>query len=123
MRAAVQIETPAPCLYNDYTMLGIVLVSYVCSQLPLCLRSQSCIARSEILDKALISGGMQSQDMQQAFPELAKGLQQLLDYPGDDVEAVFALSFEVEYDYFGEMRSHELQAGGSQACPLSCAHV
>lgn len=47
------------------------------------------------------------------MPELAKGLEQLLQFKGD-VESTFALSFEVEYDYFGEMRSHELRPGGSK---------
>lgn len=54
------------------------------------------------------------QDLKQAFPELAKGLQQLLDYRGEDVEGTFVLHFEVEYEYFGEMRTHELRPGGSK---------
>lgn len=52
------------------------------------------------------------QDLKQAFPELGKGLQQLLDYEGD-VESTFCRSFDVEYDYFGELRTQELQPGGS----------
>lgn len=52
--------------------------------------------------------------MKSAFPELAKGLQTLLDYEGADVEDVFSLSFEVEYDYFGELRTHPLLPNGSK---------
>ena len=46
------------------------------------------------------------------MPELSRGLQQLLDFEGN-VEATFARSFEVEYDYFGELRSVELKPGGA----------
>lgn len=52
------------------------------------------------------------QDLKQAMPELGRGLQQLLDFDGD-VEATFARSFEVEYEFFGEMRSVELKPGGA----------
>jgi hypothetical protein len=52
------------------------------------------------------------QDLKQAMPELGRGLQQLLDFEGD-VEATFARSFEVEYEYFGEVRRAELKPGGA----------
>lgn len=55
---------------------------------------------------------MPSQDLKQAMPELGRGLQQLLDFDGD-VEAVFARSFEVEYEFFGQMRTDELKPGGA----------
>ena len=58
-----------------------------------------------------------AQDLKRAMPELSRGLQQLLDFEGD-VEATFARSFEVEYDYFGELRSVELKPGGS-AIPVT----
>ena len=53
------------------------------------------------------------QDLKQAFPELGRGLQSLLDFEGD-VESTFLRSFDVEYDYYGELRRHELKPGGSQ---------
>ena len=46
------------------------------------------------------------------MPELARGLQQLLDFEGD-VEATFARNFVVEHDFFGELRTVELKPGGS----------
>ena len=52
------------------------------------------------------------QDLKRAMPELGRGLQALLDFEGD-VEATFAQSFEVQYDYFGELRTVELKPGGS----------
>lgn len=57
------------------------------------------------------------QDLKRAMPALSRGLQQLLDFEGD-VEATFARAFEVEYDYFGELRSVELKPGGS-AIPVT----
>ena len=53
------------------------------------------------------------QDLKQAFPELGRGLQSLLDFEGD-VESTFLHSFDVEYDYYGELRTQELKPGGSQ---------
>ncbi len=58
------------------------------------------------------TSGRAVQDLKQAMPELGRGLQQLLDFEGD-VEATFARNFEVEFDYFGEMRTEELKPGGA----------
>lgn len=51
------------------------------------------------------------QDLLLSFPSLGRSLQKLLDFEGD-VESTFAHTFEVEYDYFGELRSHPLKPGG-----------
>ena len=51
------------------------------------------------------------QDLKQADPEVGKSMQQILDFEGD-VQAL-SLSFEVEYDNFGMLETHELKAGGS----------
>ena len=45
-------------------------------------------------------------------PDLRKGLKQLLDYEGDDVEMVFCLTFEVNWRDLGEERKVELKPGG-----------
>ena len=52
------------------------------------------------------------QDLKKTMPDLAFGLQQLLDYPGD-VEADLTTFFAVEEEVFGEMQTHELKPGGS----------
>ena len=65
----------------------------------------------------VVDGASSAQDLKRAMPELSRGLQQLLDFEGD-VEATFARSFEVEYDYFGELRSVELKPGGA-AIPVT----
>ena len=45
--------------------------------------------------------------------ELRRGLQQLLDYRGEDVEDVFCLTHEVTWMKLGEERKLELKPGGS----------
>lgn len=54
------------------------------------------------------------------MPDIARSMEQLLQYEGD-VEATFQLSFEVEYDYFGQLRTHELKRGGSKVVLCSTA--
>lgn len=52
-------------------------------------------------------------DLQDWNPSLAKGLQQLLDYKGDDMEQVFVQSFRITYkDVFGIVFSHDLKEHG-----------
>ncbi|GAX11174.1 ubiquitin-protein ligase E3 A [Fistulifera solaris] len=46
-------------------------------------------------------------------PEIRKGMQQLLDYDGDDVEDIFCLSFEVSWMDLGEEKKVELKPGGA----------
>lgn len=45
--------------------------------------------------------------------ELKRGLQQLLDYEGDDVEDIFCLVFEVTWMELGEEKRIELKPGGA----------
>lgn len=51
------------------------------------------------------------QDLKKAMPDLAHGLQQLLDYPGD-VESDIPTTFSLEEENFGELVTHELKPGG-----------
>ena len=61
------------------------------------------------------------EDLRGAFPALAQGLQQVLDYPGEDVEEVFCLSFAVSVEHFGSVDTHELVPGGA-AIPVTRAN-
>ena len=46
-------------------------------------------------------------------PSLARGLRALLDHrPAEEVEAAFSATFAVEYECYGETRTHELVPGG-----------
>lgn len=51
----------------------------------------------------MLNGTPTFADLQDAFPTLARGLKQLLDYPGDDVTDVFCRTFEVDYKVFDEV--------------------
>lgn len=53
------------------------------------------------------------QDLKKDFPALGRSLQQLLDME-EDVESTVGYTFEVEYDYYGEMRQHPLIEGGGK---------
>ncbi|EFN57786.1 hypothetical protein CHLNCDRAFT_21324 [Chlorella variabilis] len=59
-------------------------------------------------------------DLKAAFPDLGRGLQQLLDFEGD-VEAVFCRSFTAQYEFYGEMREEELKPGGA-SIPVTAAN-
>lgn len=52
-------------------------------------------------------------DLKEVDPALAHGLDQLLQYPGDDVEEVFCRTFEVQSDFYGEVRKWEVKPGGA----------
>jgi len=52
------------------------------------------------------------EDLKDLDPEMARGLQQLLDFEGD-VEEVFGRTFSVAYQRFGEVCEFELKPGGS----------
>lgn len=52
------------------------------------------------------------QDLKKAMPDLAHGLQQLLDYSGD-VESDIPTYFSIEEENFGEVVTRELKPGGS----------
>jgi hypothetical protein len=60
--------------------------------------------RSQVVYLKLLKAEASFAHLEDAQPTLAKGLQTLLDYPSDDVEDVFGLSFEVEYSFFDTVR-------------------
>ncbi|XP_057857304.1 uncharacterized protein LOC131066540 isoform X2 [Cryptomeria japonica] len=50
-------------------------------------------------------------DIKDFQPEVARSLQQLLEFEGD-VASTFCLFFQVSYDYFGELRTYDLLPDG-----------
>ncbi|XP_049514109.1 probable E3 ubiquitin-protein ligase HERC4 isoform X10 [Dermacentor silvarum] len=66
-----------------------------------------------VLYKKLLKQKPTLKDLQDLSPTLAKGLQNLLDYDGDDLENTFFLTFEVSVEHYGHTLSHELKKGGS----------
>ncbi|KAG8311112.1 putative E3 ubiquitin-protein ligase herc4 [Homalodisca vitripennis] len=64
------------------------------------------------LYKKLLGELLVLQDLQGLSPAMARGLQELLDYPDDDLEDVFCLTFEVIREVFGETKHYPLKPGG-----------
>jgi hypothetical protein len=50
--------------------------------------------------------------LQSAFPAVAQGLQQLLDFPDNNIEDVFCLNFAVATEHFGCVTTHPLIENG-----------
>ncbi|XP_028968234.1 probable E3 ubiquitin-protein ligase HERC4 [Galendromus occidentalis] len=65
------------------------------------------------LYKKLLREPVNLQDLAVLTPATAKGLQDLLNYDGDDVESVFCLNFTVTRDNYGQMEEIELKPGGN----------
>lgn len=58
----------------------------------------------QVLYKKLLNGVPTFVDLMDAQPSLAKGLQALLQYDGDDVQDVFCRTFEAEFDVLDTVR-------------------
>lgn len=92
--------------FSEFEMIGLLLGVAIYNsiiidlKMPLAvykkLKGQSCT----LLDLA---------DLQ---PDLAFGLQKLLEFEGDDVESTFELCFQLSYERFGEAVVVDLQADG-----------
>lgn len=52
-------------------------------------------------------------DLDASFPDLARNLNALLKYDGDDLEDMFGLDFVVTSEYFGALKHHELVPNGA----------
>lgn len=67
----------------------------------------------KVFYRKLLHRPLSMEDVTSIDPEMAKGLQALLDYsPGAEVEEVFCRNFEVTWDMYGEERTHELIPNG-----------
>ncbi|EFC46237.1 predicted protein [Naegleria gruberi] len=51
------------------------------------------------------------EDLKETFPDLGRGMQQLLEFDGD-VEDVFCRTFQLETDVFGQIVTHDLKPNG-----------
>lgn len=65
-----------------------------------------------VLYKKLLKQKVTLNDLGGLSPTLAKGLQELLNYEGDDLESIFFLNFEVSVEHYGHTTNHELKKGG-----------
>ncbi|KAI8870224.1 HECT-domain-containing protein, partial [Ramicandelaber brevisporus] len=105
-------------MINEYRLIGqlIGLAAYnsamVGINFPRALYRKLCGRRVRLCDLAEFE------------PELARGLQMMLDYETDDpdeFELLFGRNFVMEYDHFGEMVTQPLVHGG-ESIPLTLAN-
>ncbi|KAK3089327.1 hypothetical protein FSP39_002760 [Pinctada imbricata] len=66
-----------------------------------------------VLYKKLLRRKPDIEDLREIMPSVGKGMQDLLEYDGDDIEDVFALSFEVTVESFGSVHSVPLVNDGA----------
>jgi len=96
-------------LSEEFSLVGIVIGLAIYNgvildlRLPLVVYKQLCKEPCFTL-----------KDLEESHPEEARGLQALLDYEDDDMEDVFCLDFQVQYEYFGAIRTFDLLPGGEK---------
>ncbi|KXS17549.1 HECT-domain-containing protein [Gonapodya prolifera JEL478] len=91
---------------EEYRLLGIVLGLAIFNNVIIpCPLPLACY-------KKLLNIPVDLDDLKVLRPSLGKGLQQLLDYTGNDVQDVFLRDFVVEVESFGEIQTVELIPNG-----------
>jgi len=73
-----------------------------------------------IVYKKLLNMKANLEDLKETNPNLGTGLQKLLAFEGN-VEEVYEHSFQINYEFFGETRTHDLKEGGA-SIPLTNAN-
>jgi len=67
-----------------------------------------------VVYKKLLKYSHSFDDLYEVDPDLAKGLRQLLDYQGDDLEDIYDSTFEITKEVFGKRISYNLKPGGDK---------
>lgn len=94
-------------IYNS-TILDIALPPFAFRKL-LAAAPAACLGNSPYSRRSM---KYSLHDLAEYKPQLAKGLQQLLEYKGDDVESIFCLDFTVEVEKYGARIQVPLCEGG-----------
>ncbi|XP_051779370.1 probable E3 ubiquitin-protein ligase HERC4 isoform X1 [Erpetoichthys calabaricus] len=68
------------------------------------------------LYKNLLSKPATIDDLKELMPDVGRSMQQLLDYPEDNVEETFCLNFTITVENFGATEVKELVHNGSKIC-------
>lgn len=66
------------------------------------------------LYKKILGEPVDLSDLHDLMPTVAKSMEQLMSYEADDVAEVFALTFSLTQDVYGEVRTVELKANGDR---------
>ncbi|ELU04155.1 hypothetical protein CAPTEDRAFT_93626 [Capitella teleta] len=111
----------APCEnYQEFNLVGVLMGLAVYNSIILDIHFPA-ICYKKLLSPAVVPYNNPSatvgianvtlNDLKQTLPDLARGLQELLDYEGD-VEEDFGLTFQTSVTEFGEVKAHSLKQGG-----------
>ncbi|KAA8499862.1 putative E3 ubiquitin-protein ligase HERC3 [Porphyridium purpureum] len=114
---------------NEYYLVGLIVGLAMYNNVILDLRFPSLVysvllsqkqidPRSELPSRSpwirFDNAGAAILALREVFPDHARSLEALLAHePAEDVEDVFCLSFEVDYDFYGERKSVDLIEDGS----------
>lgn len=90
---------------DDFKLIGIVIGLAIYNSIILDIHFPL------VVYKKMLGLKPNLEDLKETFPELGKGLQQLLDFEGD-VEDVFCRTFQVETEVFGHVETHDLKPNG-----------
>mmetsp|Transcript_8195 Transcript_8195/g.11619 ORF Transcript_8195/g.11619 Transcript_8195/m.11619 type:complete len:828 (-) Transcript_8195:219-2702(-) len=91
---------------EEYELIGIILGLAIYNGVILDLRFPMVVYRK------LLGWDVTMEDMKEVDPELAKGFEKLLTFPGD-VENTFCRNFSISYQAWGATKTDELKKDGS----------
>jgi len=100
---------------NQYQLVGMILGLAIYNGVILDLHLPL------VVYKKLLGQKPTFEDLKGLRPTMARGLQQLLDYNGDDVEDTFCLTFQTDHEMFGERVVYDLKPGG-ESIPVTNAN-
>lgn len=98
---------------ESYYLIGILLGLAIYNGVILSLTFPAAVY------KKIAHEPLSLEDLDGVDPVVCRSLTQLLAYEGEDVEDVFCLSFEVEEDFFGEIRRIALKENGASTAVTS----
>jgi hypothetical protein len=91
---------------REFELIGIILGAAIYNGVILDARFP------HVVYKKLMRQDLGLHDLQRAFPPLAKGFQQLMEYEAGGVEGL-GLCMQVSFDEFGEKKTYDLVPGGA----------
>lgn len=86
------------------TICGLAIYNFIIINLPFPLA----------LYKKLLKEKVDLNDLLELSPALGNSMKNILDYDGDDMEAVFDLTFEVSREVFGQIETVQLKPNGDK---------
>ena len=101
---------------REFELIGIILGAAIYNGVILDARFP------HVVYKKLMGQPVGLADLKRAFPPLARGFEQLLEYANDDVESAFGLCMQVNFEEFGQTRTYDLMLNGGGRCQQRWEH-